>query len=307
MRPSPMHLLFLFVDGVGVGAPGSTNPFSYLRLPALAELAGGQALAGDIQTRAEDTVLVSTIDATLGVEGLPQSGTGQASLFTGLNCAAIAGRHFGPFPHSSSRPFIEERNLLGEILARGASAAFANAYPDRFFSYVETTNRWTVTTLCCRASGVELRGEAALAKGKAIPANLTGEGWPGDPFSPITEETAADRLLDLAHEHSFTLFEYYLTDKAGHGRGNLDVEAILSSLDRFLARLLDRRDESVTLVITSDHGNAEDMSTRSHTRNQVPLLVRGPGARHLSGAASLLDVAPGVLRMVGTAIQPAGQ
>jgi phosphopentomutase len=39
------------------------------------------------------------------------------------------------------------------------------------------------------------------------------------------------------------------------------------------------------LVITSDHGNVEDMSTKSHTRNPVPALFHGHGAH---GAAERL-------------------
>ncbi len=52
------------------------------------------------------------------------------------------------------------------------------------------------------------------------------------------------------------------------------------------------------LVVTSDHGNLEDLSTKSHTRNPVPLLAVGPGADAFAGAASLTDVTPAVVEVV---------
>jgi bisphosphoglycerate-independent phosphoglycerate mutase (AlkP superfamily) len=48
-------------------------------------------------------------------------------------------------------------------------------------------------------------------------------------------------------------------------------------------------------VLTSDHGNMEDLSTGSHTRNPVPLLARGPQARRFAAAESIADVTPAIL------------
>jgi 2,3-bisphosphoglycerate-independent phosphoglycerate mutase len=290
-----MHLLMLFVDGVGLGPRSADNPLAQVRLAALEDLAGGQALTAELRPRGSSTHIVRSIDANLDVAGLPQSGTGQASLFTGINCAAIAGRHYGPFPHSTSKPVVRQHSIF-QRLKNGASSdvAFANAYPDRFFSFVRTTDRWTVTTLCCHYADVELRGEAALARGEAIPANITGEGWPGDPIEILSEARAAKDLAALARQHRFTLFEYFLTDKAGHGRGNIDPIEVLYSLDRFVEGLLNHIGNDITLVLVSDHGNLEDISTRSHTRHPVPLLAAGPEASIFQSAVSILDVTPAI-------------
>lgn len=297
-----MHprVLFLFVDGVGLGSSSPSNPLAALDLPSFKEMAAGQPWTIDASDiRRPDHVFLAA-DANLGVEGLPQSGTGQASLFTGVNCAKLAERHFGPFPHSSSRPVIARDNIFSVIARETPTAidqlAFANAYPERFFSYVRTTDRWTVTTLCCVSAGVRLHSEKDLVAGRAIAANITGEGWPGEALPRVGEDEAAQRLLDISCRHRLTLFEYYLTDKAGHGRPGADATTVLSSLDRFFGSLLDGKPDDLLIVLTSDHGNIENLSTRSHTRNPVPLIAIGPGADAFSEASSILDVTPIIVR-----------
>src|SRR5690606_29320670 len=109
MRP---HVTFVFLDGVGLGPAGPENPLATLRLPAFERLAGGQRWTTEAGALAEPDHVFHPLDATLGLDGLPQSGTGQASLFTGVNCAARAGRHWGPYPHSTSKPVIAAKNLF---------------------------------------------------------------------------------------------------------------------------------------------------------------------------------------------------
>ncbi len=301
------HLLFVFLDGVGLGpADPDRNPLARFDLPALARLGGGHAWTDRLPVRAEPSHVVRPLDATLGVEGLPQSGTGQATLFTGINCARVAGRHFGPFPHSRTRPLLDAQSLFHHLRAAAPEephpAAFANAYPPRFFTYARQRNRWTVTTRCCRAAGVRLRGIEDLQRGEALAADLTGHGWaPLDlPVHPIDEAEAARRLHRLGRSHTVTLFEYFLTDKAGHSQSFERAEAVLRSLERFFTHLIACLDPAEDLLlITSDHGNLEDLSTRSHTRHPVPLIALGHGAAAFAEAADLTDVAPAIVRLAG--------
>jgi bisphosphoglycerate-independent phosphoglycerate mutase (AlkP superfamily) len=58
--------------------------------------------------------------------------------------------------------------------------------------------------------------------------------------------------------------------------------------------------ERTTLVVTSDHGNIEDLSTRSHTQNPVPLMARGWAANAFAGASSLTDVTPAIVASLGS-------
>lgn len=292
----PSHLVFVFLDGLGLGPPGAHNPFSRLALPAFERLGGG-AWTSELPQRDEPTRVVRYLDANLGIGGLPQSGTGQATLFSGTNCAALAGRHFGPYPHSTSKPVLTRRNLFH--LAPG-STCFANAYPPRFFDFAESRNRWTVTTFCARAAGLRLHSTDDVRDGHALPAELTGAAWRerlGIDVPLHAEHEAARVLTDLAAQHRLTLFEYYLTDKAGHSRDPDRAEETLLSLDAFFAGLLDALDPTRhLLLVTSDHGNLEDLGVKTHTRNPVPLVALGAGASHFAGATSLLDVVPCIER-----------
>ena len=90
----------MFLDGVGLGdADAEINPLFAGRYPALMRLTGGTPLtreAGRIHTALAD---VLPLDASMGVNGRPQSATGQAALLTGKNAPAVLGRHYGPRPN----------------------------------------------------------------------------------------------------------------------------------------------------------------------------------------------------------------
>jgi len=299
----PGSVLFVFLDGVGIGPGTPTNPFSRLKLPAFEQLAGDNRWIEGTPAIRKPNHSFHSVDATLGVDGLPQSGTGQATLFSGTNCAGLAGRHFGPFPHSTSRSIITHSNVFSKLSAiyPDYRPAFANAYPERFFQYVDRTNRWTVTTLCCLEAGVRLRTYKDWQLGRAITADLTAEGWLslGYDLDPISIETAADRLCELTRTKGFTLFEYFYTDKAGHSLSMERAEEVLRTLDVFFSRLLERWDPgNELLLISSDHGNIEDMLVKSHTRSPVPLVAYGPGAGRFASAESIADVVPILLETV---------
>lgn len=308
------HVLFLFLDGVGLGLGGPENPLDRPSWGGLLALTDGQRWTADLQQLRGDRRLARPIDATLGVEGLPQSGTGQAALFSGINAARIAGRHYGPFPPSSSRD-----RLARESLFRRAGAlpglpdpvvAFANAYPEIFFEERARRRRWTVTTFCCREAGVPLRGWAEWRARRALTADLTGAAWRdrlGYELDPITEREAGARLAGLSRSHALTVFEYFLTDKAGHAADADRSARVIGSLDRFVSALLEEMDfDRQLLVLTSDHGNIEDLSSGTHTRNPVPLIARGAGAGRLGAVDSILGVTPSILRVLETSADRTG-
>ncbi len=305
MPPSPAHVLFLFIDGIGLGPDCSTNPMADLgsHWSLLARHSGWTARTPFVD-RARH--VFRSVDATLEVDGLPQSGTGQASLFSGVNCAKRAGRHFGPFPHSSSKPVLATHNLFQRVYAATQNAtacAFANAYPPVFFKRRARRNRWTVTTLCSRQAEVRLRSAPDVHAGHALPADLVGTAWNEHLNIAIPQQTAdaAGRMLyRIMQRYQLTLFEYYETDKAGHGRSHLSIPTILSRLDALLGGILD--DFSVTrdlLLICSDHGNLEVPHQKPHTRHPVPLVAYGCGAAAFRSATTLTDVTPALASLFG--------
>lgn len=302
MPHTPARILFVFIDGLGLGPASSTNPLSTETRPHFEQLAGDQPWIRRATPVDTANHVFRPLDANLDVEGLPQSGTGQATLLTGVNCAKVVGRHFGPFPHSTTRPVLAQENVFAKVQAvrpGGPDAvAFANAYPPRFFDYVQERDRWTVTTRCCLEADVPIRGVKALLDGHALTADLTGEGWHriGHDVPPISEDEAGARLVATSRDHAFTLYEHFLTDKAGHGRLDRSPADVLDALELFFQGILatlDPADE--LLLITSDHGNLEDMSTTTHTRHPVPLVAFGRGAHHFRTATSIADVTPAIV------------
>lgn len=295
------RVLFIFIDGVGLGPNEAENPLAASNRPLFERLAAQQTWTRDARPVHTSRHVFAPIDATLGIKGLPQSGTGQATLFTGINCAEIVGRHFGPYPHSKTHDTLSDFNIFSQVntLLGTRSAAFANAYPPRFFDFAASRNRWTVTTYCCKQAGLHIRGLDDIERGRAVTADLTGEGWHqiGHGIDLISEREAGARLHRISQSHALTLFEYYLTDKAGHGRTDHPPSHFLDALEQFLGGVMSAFDPvSDLLIITSDHGNIEDPSIKTHTRNPVPLIAYGQGAHHFAQARSLMDVTPAILQ-----------
>lgn len=100
----------------------------------------------------------------------------------------------------------------------------------------------------------------------------------------------------MAGEADFTFFEHYLADEAGHARDFAAARKALDTFDAFARALLETRPAEARVLVCSDHGNVEDLSTRSHTLNPVPVLYFGPPAPELEALATVADVGRTVLR-----------
>jgi len=300
-------VLLIFLDGVGLGPDDpATNPFACAHLPTLSRLLGEQRLTagnGVISTR--QATLVPT-DAGLGVPGLPQSATGQATIFSGINAPRHIGQHYGPYPNPPLRELVHHHGLFGRLVAAGYRVAFANAYPHRYLDRLARgTGRCSVTSVAAQAGGVRLRDYDDLCAGRAASAFLTNEGWRdvlGYVDVPIiTARQAGRHVARLLDDHDFVAFEHYATDIAGH-RGNLEQALhTLEQLDEFLGGVVETADLSRSLIlVTSDHGNLEDLSTRRHTLNPVPTLLVGHGHEAVArGIRDLTDIAPAVVQYLG--------
>jgi 2,3-bisphosphoglycerate-independent phosphoglycerate mutase len=310
----PRRAVLVFLDGVGIGAGGPENPFAIARTPVLERLLAGRRPlrehldpAGVIE--GDEAVLVAA-DARLGVEGTPQSGTGQTSLLTGRNGAALYGRHFGPWVPTPLREMLGAQNLLTRAVRAGRRAAFANAYPiASIHADPRIFRRPAGPPLAARAAGCLVRDLSELLEGRAVASSITNEQWRrhvGPQMPDVTPREAGARLARIAGDADVTLFAHYDTDHVGH-RGDLaQAVAAVEKVDAFLGGLVDALPADALLVVGSDHGNVEDPSS-AHTLNPVPVIAVGPGRGVIaSRVRDLTHVAPAILDLLGIARGDAG-
>ncbi len=290
-------MLFLFLDGVGLGADDpKVNPFAAADMPNLVDLLEGRRLvAGSAPFEGQRATLLA-VDARLGVEGAPQSATGQAALLTGENVPAQVGEHYGPKPNPAVREIVQRDNLFMQVLERGGSAALLNGYPPRYFEAIESGVRlYSSIPLAATAAGVDLMTVEDMQSGRAFSADFTGAGWSeqaGFPSIPVYDPMEAGRqLAKAADQYDLAWFDYWPSDFAGHRGDIADGIALLENLDAVLGGLVEAWGErSDLIVVSSDHGNLEDLSKRGHTLNPVPALVIGPAEMRKGLAGKLEDL-----------------
>jgi hypothetical protein len=299
-----VHILFIFLDGVGLGGPDpATNAFVTAGIPTLTALLGGRRPLADTPRTETARALFIPTDAALGVAGPPQSASGQAAILTGLNVPQLIGGHWGPKPNAAVADLVRQHSLLLALKARGLDAALLNAYPQRYTDAIASGRRsYSAVPLAFAAAGYPFFNTDDLRAGRALSADFTGEGWRTElkvPDAPVYSLPAAGaKLAELARTRSFSFFEHWPTDVAGH-RGTLaEARQVLERFDAVLGGLLAAwDDEAGLIVITSDHGNLEDLSHTHHTLNQVPTFVIGAArAAFAAGLHDLTGFAPAIRR-----------
>lgn len=294
------RVCFVFLDGVGLGPATAANPLASAPMPTLQSLLDHPLVASPAIERPH--LLFRPIDARLGVDGLPQSATGQTSLFTGVNAAQAVGRHLAAFPTAALREIIAHHSVLKRVAENGGRATFANAYSPQYWELVRQRRlRHSATTWTNMAAGLRFRDLNDLRQGQAVYWDITHSimHQRGIAEVPLIEpEEAGRRLARLTAEHDLVLYESFLPDLVGHRRLNMAPEVAMALIDRFLGGLLANLPNDATLLLSSDHGNIEDMSTKAHTYNPVPLLAVGPDAAAFAEAQAITDVTPAILRLL---------
>jgi hypothetical protein len=285
-----LRVALLFIDGVGVG----------VRDPGFNPLARAELLLSQFQD-GPGTALpggeLSLVDATFGMAGRPQSASNQTALLTGLPAPVLVGRHVLGYPDAPLRALLAEHSVVKRLVAGGRRATFANGYPAAYLAALglphapgETDDgvvlpasarrrlRPSATTAAFAAGAVPLRTLSALRAGEALAHDVTGERGRarGLAIPERTPEEAADIFWRVAEGMDLTLFEHFAADEAGHARDPDAAVQALGTFDAFLRAVLARRPPDVRVLVTSDHGNVEDLRLRNHTRAPVPLLAFPP-------------------------------
>jgi 2,3-bisphosphoglycerate-independent phosphoglycerate mutase len=287
-----MSLLLFFIDGLGIGTRGPHNP-----LDGLADAAPLAVFQDEEPETIFDGKLVRT-DANLGVEGRPQSASGQTTILTGVNAPALLGYHKQGFPNQALREIITENSIFLQLVRAGITPnTFANAYTHGFF---ETRPRWvSATTVAVEAAALNFRNLEDLKSGRAVFQDYTNQMLieRGLPLQRRAPSEAAEILASIVREHRFTLYEYFITDKAGHAQDMAAARIVLSNLASFVRHLLSCLDlKRETLLLTSDHGNIENLSSRNHTLNPVPTLIWGRHSESISRRVrDLSDITPAIV------------
>lgn len=295
------------MDGIGLGERDpETNPFARAKMPNLKALLDGRSLLKESAPFVGERATLLAIDPAVGVDGLPQSATGQAILVTGKNVSAEIGYHYGPKPNPAVAAHLNGGTLFSRFVEAGMKTTLLNAYPPRYFAGIDSGKRlYSSIPLAVTNAGLELFRHEDLFAGRALSADFTGEGWRGMlgfPDAPVmSPHEAGCKLVSLAKEYDFSLFEYWASDYAGHKQQMDNAITLMETFDGVLSGLLEEMGDDLLVVVTSDHGNMEDLSTRRHTDAMVPALVIGEKSARDEFTREMKDlthIAPAIWRVV---------
>lgn len=300
MTPSRPHILVFFLDGIGLGADDpEINPFAAADLPTLHGLTNGKRWLADTGLLKSQRAVFVPTDACLGVPGRPQSGTSQASLLTGLNVPGLIGKHYGPKPNQETRQIIAQHSYFKTLQERGKSARLLTAYPPRLLhDFARGKTLRSSIQQAAYETGLEHFSVGDVIAKRALTAEWTTVSWRRhlslQDLPDYSPRQAGKLLARLSRGYDFAFHSHWLTDRVGH-RGTLERGVrLLQTFDEVLAGALEewRADEGL-IIVTSDHGNMEDLSSRRHTRNLAPTLIVGERAADFArGYKALTDFVP---------------
>jgi phosphopentomutase len=292
---APVSVLLFFIDGLGIGTRGPHNP-----LDGLNDAAPLAIFQNEPAVLPFDGWLSPT-DARLGVDGRPQSASGQTTILTGINAPAVIGHHKQGFPNQALLDIIRAHSIFLQLKRAGIDrVTFANTYTEQFF---EKRPRWiSATTAAVEAAGLRFNRLSDLKAGRAVYQDFTNASLieRGEAIDLRTPEEAGEVLANIVANNKFTLYEYFITDKIGHAQNHETAVRVLRALALFIRTLLDKLDlQSTTVVLTSDHGNIEDLSLRNHTLNPVPTIVWGEHRKQMAERIhNLADITPAIVEVV---------
>ncbi|MEW6420598.1 MAG: metalloenzyme domain protein [Deinococcota bacterium] len=259
-------LVWLALDGVGHPADAPSGSVWEAELSTLRPLVeAGHAL-----------------DATLGVPGLPQSGTGQTCWLTGLDAVRVMGEHFGPHPGPTLRRLLQAEGLPGRLVRAGARVALANHYPPAYFAAQATEQGGKRPRMGCfpfafLAAGLHLNPPDVPSLPATLGLGYT-EPWP-EQTPPGVVARLGESLASAAREHDLIVCDLWFGDHLGHqGRNPVPPDVLRAGrayLERVDALLTGLLSAGARVVLSSDHGNLEDLRVKGHTLARVPFTGTG--------------------------------
>ncbi|MDY6764652.1 MAG: alkaline phosphatase family protein, partial [Halobacteria archaeon] len=128
-----------------------------------------------------------------------------------------------------------------------------------------------------------------------------------DEVPEMSAREVTERALEAVGKHDLLVLNYANPDMVGHTG---DYDAVVEAcevVDKCTGKLVDALlEEGVEVIVTADHGNAEDMGTpedphTAHTFNDVPFIYVNENGE-LDERGELRDIAPTLLRFLGVEI-----
>ena len=305
-----VRVAVLFTDGVGIGE----------RDPAVNPLCSGEYLLSRFADGSGSVlppgVRYFITDTTFGMAGRPQSASNQTAIYTASDAPRRIGAHVLGYPNQALRELLANESIVKRLIVMGRTATFANAYPLEYLDALHLPHRRgtpsgltisprlakklkaSASTLAMMAGGVELRTFDDARSGAGLTHDIDGAmASRRDPTLPKRSAAASAQIFwSLAED--FTLFEHYLADEAGHAQDFAAASRAIAAFDGFAREVIAQRPSDAVVLICSDHGNVEDLSIRSHTRNPVAVLCAGEATVHIRDVA---DVGRSVLFLLGAA------
>ena len=279
------HVILLFIDGVGIGVNDPEfNPCAYSETGVFNS--DPSALGG----------FKVGLDANLDTDGLPQSATGQTAIYTGVNTARLIGRHLFGFPNNPLRKLLKTDSMFVKLTKQGRSCKFLNAFRPVFFTTPDIFDNMymSATTEMNRAAELSFNSIHDIRQGRALYHDYSNRVLK-DLYFDVPELTGTDSaeiILNVSKDFDLVLYEYFETDRAGHDKNLKQAIAEIQKLEALISGIIERIVINDTiLLVVSDHGNIEDLRTKSHTRNPAFCAIWNNGdAQTLSSLKSITDV-----------------
>jgi bisphosphoglycerate-independent phosphoglycerate mutase (AlkP superfamily) len=262
------NIILLFIDGVGIGLDDpAINPCCYSETGIF-----------HINQTLPFSGHEFAIDAQMRVPGLPQSATGHTTLYTGINSPKLLEKHLTGFPNKELRRILEKYSIFVQLQKRGFNCKFINAFRPVFFTTPEIFSNlhMSATTEMNKYAGYGFSSFDDIKDEKALYHDYSNEEniKKGFDLPLFSADKAAEILVHESENYDLVLFEYFLTDFAGHDQ-NLDrsIDEI-KKVENLILAILNKMDfDSMVLIVVSDHGNIEDVRTKSHTTNPAFLGI----------------------------------
>jgi hypothetical protein len=301
-------IYYLFIDGVGFGENNpKINPFTRFAKSFFIPLGGNQIPFDSIFSKG----LYLKTDAHMGISGLPQSATGQTALWTGINAPKVLNRHVSAYPSFTLKKIISEHSILKVLKDHGKKVSFLNCYTPIFFEKMMKNKRFlSASTLIQLATKEPFKNLDDLRNERGLFMDITHEILrsfakefidQNDPLLQLRDPfLMGQKSVSMGSDYDLVLFEYFITDKIGHSMDWDYAQKVIQIVEEFIEGIVSCLQPNDLLIVTSDHGNLEDLSHKIHTNNLVPTFLFGKDIKEFSTQInSLCDIPLAIYKRLG--------